>query len=114
MINNYWALFYADIVGLTASAIFPHHAVLPWLDAIKDPMMGAIADKICNRWCQFQPYLMFAPPLYCLETLDGIAESGRTSKSLRLTTTCERLRHLSKGCRGIPGFAPEVESSLVF
>lgn len=51
--------------------------------------------------------------LHCQEIIQGIGESARTGKYYRLTTTCERPKPLPKGCRGLPGFSVDEESSLV-
>lgn len=50
--------------------------------------------------------------LHCQEIIQGIGESARTGKYYQLTTACERPKPLPKGCRGLPGFSLEEESSL--
>ena len=65
--NLYWttiasflAAFYTDVFGISAAAAGTMLFVTRIVDAITDPMMGAIADRTSSRWGKFRPYLLFA------------------------------------------------------
>src|SRR5690606_23076374 len=64
--NLYWAnisafllLFYTDVMGLAAAAVGTMMLVTKLLDAVTDPLMGALADRTRSRWGRFRPYLLF-------------------------------------------------------
>ncbi len=64
--NLYWAnisafllLFYTDVMGLAAAAVGTMMLVTKILDAVTDPLMGAMADRTRTRWGRFRPYLLF-------------------------------------------------------
>ena len=55
----YLALFYSDIYGLP-SYIAGFLIFLPkFLDALVDPLVGAIADRTETRWGKFRPFLLW-------------------------------------------------------
>ncbi|MBE5314798.1 MAG: MFS transporter [Xanthomonadales bacterium] len=63
--NLYWttiasflAAFYTDVFGLGAAAAGTLMFVTRLLDAITDPLMGAIADRTRSRYGQFRPWLL--------------------------------------------------------
>ena len=65
--NLYWAsiasflaVFYTDVFGIPAAAAGTMFLVTKIVDAITDPIMGAIADRTRTRWGKFRPYLLFA------------------------------------------------------
>ena len=65
--NLYWAnisafllIFYTDVMGLAAAAVGTMMLVTKLVDAITDPLMGALADRTRTRWGRFRPYLLFA------------------------------------------------------
>jgi GPH family glycoside/pentoside/hexuronide:cation symporter len=65
--NFYWAnissfllIFYTDVMGLAAGAVGTMILVTKIIDAITDPMMGAIADRTRTRFGKFRPYLLYA------------------------------------------------------
>lgn len=65
--NLYWAsiasflaVFYTDIFGIPAAAAGTMFLVTKVVDAITDPIMGAVADRTKTRWGKFRPYLLFA------------------------------------------------------
>ncbi|MBN6149228.1 MFS transporter [Xanthomonas sp. AmX2] len=65
--NFYWAnisafllIFYTDTMGLPAAAVGTMILLTKVVDAITDPVMGAIADRTRSRWGKFRPYLLFA------------------------------------------------------
>jgi GPH family glycoside/pentoside/hexuronide:cation symporter len=65
--NLYWttvasflAAFYTDVFGISAAAAGTMIFVTRIVDAITDPLMGAIADRTESRFGKFRPYLLFA------------------------------------------------------
>lgn len=65
--NLYWAsiasflaVFYTDIFGIPAAAAGTMFLITKIIDAITDPIMGAVADRTQTRWGKFRPYLLFA------------------------------------------------------
>ena len=69
--NFYWKtfeffiiFFYTDVFGISAGAVGTMMLVTRILDAVADPLMGAVADRTRTRWGHFRPYLIwFAVPL---------------------------------------------------
>src|SRR5690606_33046197 len=69
--NLYWAnisafllIFYTDVMGLAAAAVGTMWLVTRLVDAVTDPLVGALADRTRTRWGRFRPYLLFgAVPL---------------------------------------------------
>ena len=64
--NLYWAnisafllIFYTDVMGLAAAAVGTMMLVTKLVDAITDPIVGALADRTRSRWGRFRPYLLF-------------------------------------------------------
>nr|WP_298928953.1 glycoside-pentoside-hexuronide (GPH):cation symporter [uncultured Erythrobacter sp.] len=56
--------FFVDLGGLAPAAIGIMLFVTKLIDAVTDPMMGAIADRTRTRWGRYRPYLLFgAVPL---------------------------------------------------
>jgi GPH family glycoside/pentoside/hexuronide:cation symporter len=65
--NLYWAsiasflaVFYTDVFGISAAAAGTMFLVTKLIDAVTDPIMGAIADRTQTKWGKFRPYLIFA------------------------------------------------------
>jgi glycoside/pentoside/hexuronide:cation symporter, GPH family len=65
--NLYWttiasflAAFYTDVFGISAAAAGTMLFTTRIVDAITDPVMGAIADRTRTRFGKFRPYLLFA------------------------------------------------------
>lgn len=56
--------FYTDVYGITAHAA---GAILLWsrlIDALNDPIMGALADRTTTRWGKYRPWILWtAVPL---------------------------------------------------
>ena len=74
--------FYTDIFGISAAAAATLFLVARLVDAVTDPMMGAIADRTRTKWGQFRPYLLWgAPPLavvtLAMFTAPELSESGK-------------------------------------
>ena len=64
--NLYWAnisafllIFYTDVMGLAAAAVGTMMLVTKLVDAITDPLMGALADRTRSRFGRFRPYLLY-------------------------------------------------------
>jgi GPH family glycoside/pentoside/hexuronide:cation symporter len=55
----YLTFFYTDVFGLEALAVGTMLGVSRTLDALFDPLMGAIADRTQTRWGKFRPYLLW-------------------------------------------------------
>lgn len=52
------AYFYTDIYGLPPAVMGTMFLLVRLLDAITDPVMGAIADATSTRWGRFRPWLL--------------------------------------------------------
>ncbi|MDH5835709.1 MFS transporter [Luteimonas kalidii] len=64
--NLYWAnisafllIFYTDVMGLAAAAVGTMMLVTKIVDAVTDPLIGALADRTRTRWGRFRPYLLW-------------------------------------------------------
>lgn len=56
--------FYTDVFGIPAAAVGTMFLVSRILDAINDPIVGALADRVSTRWGKFRPFVFFfAVPL---------------------------------------------------
>lgn len=65
--NFYWAnissfllIFYTDVMGLAAAAVGTMILATKIIDAVTDPLMGALADRTRSRFGKFRPYLLYA------------------------------------------------------
>jgi GPH family glycoside/pentoside/hexuronide:cation symporter len=64
--NLYWktfefflVIYYTDVFGISAAAVGTMLLVTRVLDAVADPVMGAIADRTTTRWGHFRPYILW-------------------------------------------------------
>lgn len=64
--NFYWKtfeffiiFFYTDVFGISAAAVGTMMLLTRVVDAVADPIMGAIADRTRTRWGHFRPYLVW-------------------------------------------------------
>lgn len=64
--NFYWRvfdlflfIFYTDVFGLSAGAVGTMMLVTRLIDAVSDPLMGALADRTKTRFGKFRPYLLW-------------------------------------------------------
>ncbi|MGF1757737.1 MFS transporter [Photobacterium sagamiensis] len=70
MVTTFLMYFYTDVFGLSATAVGGVFFLARMIDAVSDPLMGAIADRTNSRWGKFRPYLLFgAIPLCILAVL---------------------------------------------
>lgn len=60
------AFFYTDIFGISAAAVGTLFLAVRVLDAVTDPLMGALTDRTETRWGKFRPYLLWLAIPYAL------------------------------------------------
>lgn len=60
---SYLNFFLTDVFGITAFAVAGIMLVSRIVDAITDPVMGAIADRTKSRWGKFRPWMIFFAPV---------------------------------------------------
>lgn len=58
-ITMFLTYFYTDIFGLAPALVGTLLLSVRIIDAITDPLMGAIADRTKTRWGRFRPYLLW-------------------------------------------------------
>lgn len=58
-ITMFLAYFYTDIFGLAPALVGVLLLSVRVIDAVTDPIMGAIADRTRSRWGRFRPYLLW-------------------------------------------------------
>ncbi len=55
----YLAIFYTDIIGISAAAVGTMFLVTRIWDTANDPIMGIISDRTNTRWGKFRPYILW-------------------------------------------------------
>lgn len=61
---TYMMIFYTDVFGLPAATVGTMFLVSRLFDAVNDPIIGALADRMDTRWGKFRPFVFFfAVPL---------------------------------------------------
>ena len=61
--NLFLFYYYTDVFGLNPAAIGTMYLVANFWDAVNDPLMGAIADRVQTRKGKYRPFLLwFAIP----------------------------------------------------
>ncbi|WOH36156.1 glycoside-pentoside-hexuronide (GPH):cation symporter [Thalassotalea fonticola] len=58
-VMTFLAFFYTDIFGISAAAVGTLFLSVRLLDAITDPVMGAVADRTETKWGKYRPYLVW-------------------------------------------------------
>lgn len=81
-VTTFLMYFYTDVFGLSAAAVGSVFFVARMIDAVSDPLMGAIADRTSSHWGKFRPYLLFgAVPLGIFAVLTfttpDLSDSGK-------------------------------------
>ncbi|EAA1980723.1 MFS transporter [Salmonella enterica] len=76
------AYFYTDIYGLHAADVGVLLVVVRMIDAIIDPAMGMLTDKVSTRWGRYRPWLLwFAIPfgfaVYLMFITPDMAYTGK-------------------------------------
>ena len=61
--------FYTDVFGLTAAAMGTMFLVVRVIDAVTDPIMGAVCDRTTTRWGKFRPYLVWLAVPYAVAAI---------------------------------------------
>ena len=51
--------FYTDVFGIPAAAVGTMFLLTRIFDAVNDPIMGAISDRVNTRWGKFRPFVFF-------------------------------------------------------
>lgn len=59
LFNLFLLYYYTDIVGLPAASVGSMFLLTRIVDAVKNPLMGVIADRTQSRWGKFRPYILF-------------------------------------------------------
>ncbi|NMH65724.1 glycoside-pentoside-hexuronide (GPH):cation symporter [Shewanella salipaludis] len=74
--------FYTDIFGISPAFVGTMFLAVRLIDAVTDPLMGALADRTRTRWGKFRPYLLwFALPFGAISVLafttPDLSEQGK-------------------------------------
>ncbi|MFC3023424.1 MFS transporter [Vibrio zhugei] len=51
--------FYTDVFGIKSQDLAMLFIVVRLIDAVTDPVMGIITDKVNTRWGRYRPYMLF-------------------------------------------------------
>ena len=54
-VMTYLLFFYTDVMGISALAAGGVFAVARLIDALTDPLMGALAERTRSRWGRMRP-----------------------------------------------------------
>ncbi len=79
---TYLLYFYTDVFGLSAAAAAGVFLIARIVDAVTDPMMGAIAERTKSKWGRLRPYIRYgALPLGLISiltfTTPDLSDSGK-------------------------------------
>ncbi|MBX2803175.1 MAG: MFS transporter [Myxococcales bacterium] len=80
--NLFLFYYYTDVFGLNAAAVGTMYLVANFWDAVNDPLMGAIADRVQTRQGKYRPFLLwFAVPYgifgYAIFANPELSETGK-------------------------------------
>ena len=79
-VSSYLMVFYTDVLGISAAAVGTLFIVARIWDAINDPIMGALVDKVgTSKHGKFRPYVVkfgcsWNISLYCNSIITRIYE----------------------------------------
>lgn len=62
MTTAFLLFFYTDVFGITAAAAGTLLLVARIFDAVNDPVMGMVTERVHTRWGKFRHYLLFGAP----------------------------------------------------
>jgi len=80
--NVFLFYYYTDVFGLAAGAVGTLFLVTRLVDALVDPLVGALADRTQTRWGKYRPYLLwcaipFGVLAYILFANPALTPSGK-------------------------------------
>lgn len=61
--------FYTDVFGVSPAAVGTLFLGVRILDALFDPVMGMLSDRMNTRWGKYRPFLIFGSPLLAAVTI---------------------------------------------
>ena len=81
-IVNFLAFYYTDIYGISPATVGTMFLAVRVMDAITDPVMGAICDRTNTRWGKFRPYMLwlaipFGASAVITFTTPDLADTGK-------------------------------------
>jgi len=87
--NLFLFYYYTDVFGLNPAAIGTMYLVANFWDAVNDPMMGALADRVQTKHGKYRPFLLWFAIPYGLSGYAIFAnpDLGETGKLLFAYTT---------------------------
>ena len=79
---NFLAFYYTDIYGISPATVGTMFLAVRVMDAVTDPIMGAICDRTNTRWGRFRPYMLwlaipFGASAVITFTTPDLADTGK-------------------------------------
>ena len=62
-VGNFLMIFYTDVFGISMGAVAGLMLFSRFWDAVNDPIIGSLTDRIHSRWWRYRPWLLVAAPL---------------------------------------------------